>query len=156
MKIIGCVIVIVSSSYIGFIMSKKEAKKLSIIEEIYRFVQRLENGVAQRLTLNEIACGYMSIEKPENLTGNSRVEILKSLSDIEKSGLCKEETAICKELMHSIGKSTDGAEIRRKCSEAIDAIKESLSNEKKEYLQKKRLYLKLGAVLGVLACVIVI
>ena len=91
MKIIGCVIVIVSSSYIGFIMSKKEAKKLSIIEEIYRFVQRLENGVAQRLTLNEIACGYMSIEKPENLTGNSRVEILKSLSDIEKSGLRKQE-----------------------------------------------------------------
>ena len=156
MKIIGCILVIVSSSYIGFILSKKEAKKLSILEEIYRFVQRLENGIAKRLTLNEIAYTYMNLDKPESLKGKCRADILKSLSDIEKSGLCTETAIMCRELLSAIGKSTDGAEIRKRCSESLELIQEKLYKEREEYLRKKSLYLRLGAVLGILVCVTVI
>ena len=156
MKIIGCIIVIITSSYVGFYLACKETVRLMMLEEIYRFTRSLKDGIDKRLTLKEIATRYTILEKPKYLKGNSRDEILKSLFTIEKSGLCPKATSVLKSLLSAVGKSSDAGEIFKKCAESLDVTKEMLISAREEYKRKKPLYLKLGAVLGVLVCVTVI
>ncbi len=156
MKLVGCVIVLVFSTLIGFAMAGNEAEKLTTLEEIYCFVQKLVFGVKRRITMDEIVHEYILHKSPRHICGKNRDEILLSLSKAKKAGQCAKEAEKCIQLIETISKSADTAEIEKQCSAVSEDIYDSLANLRRENGKKRELYVKLGAALGLLVCICVL
>ena len=152
-KIFGCAVTVFFSSCLGMYFSNAETRKLRVCEEIYAFVLKLEYGTAKRIPINGIIKEYTLTADPGYITGNCREEIITCLCETEKNGICPIPSKLCRELLIAIGKSPDGVEIQKNCSETAERIKNVLSDIRSECKAKKELYVKLGIILGILMCV---
>lgn len=156
MKIIGCLVVIIVSVYIGYWFSSAEGKKTAVCEEIYSFLRKLERGIEKRIPLKEIISEYSSVDGRKYLSGNCVKEITDSLSKLIKEGICADACRICLDVITTVGKSPDGEEECKTCSEAAMRVSEILCEKRSGWCKKRELYPKLGLVLGILVCITVI
>ncbi len=156
MKLIGIVVVMVFSVYMGIDFSKREKQKLDVCNEIYRFLESLEYGISKKVALKEIIEGFVQISKPKYLTGNSKNELELKLHKFSKRGICVNACEICGKTLESIGKSPDINLQLRMCSENILKVKNECSLLEKEIAKKSDLYLKLGFICGATLCIAVL
>ena len=156
MKIIGCLIVIIVCSYTGYYFSFAEGKKTVVCEEIYGFLRKLERGIEKRIPFKEIIFDYSTAESRKYLTGNSAEAITDSLSLLIKEGICTDVCQMCLDVIMSVGKSPDGEQERKICSESAARVGEILSENRKGWCKKRDMYPKLGLVMGILVCITVI
>ena len=156
MKIIGCLVVITVSVYIGYWLSLAEGKKTVVCEEIYAFLRSLERGIERRIPLKEIISDFHTSDGRKYLSGDSVKEITDCLTRLINEGICTEGCRICLDVISSVGKSPDGESECKSCSEAAMRVSEILCENRSGWRKKRELYPKLGLVLGILVCITVI
>jgi len=156
MKLACCIAVIMMCAYSGLCFAKREKMGLCICEELFNFVKKLERGIGLRLPMGEIITEYVVAYSPEYIKGGSVPEMCDCLESLRKDGFCDSEIALLKELLLSVGKSPDGTEQQKRCSEALERLKPMLDKRRSDCAQKRALYVKLGVVVGILACITVI
>lgn len=156
MKIVGCVIVTLFCAAIGSWYSGMETQKRDILEEMYAFLLKIRIGIKNRMPFNEIASGFVSSKAPVHMLGATREELTDTLMKIIDDGICVDEASAFMSLLSMLGKSTDAREPIRACDDATELVKVSLDKTRKECRLKSGLYTKLGAVIGILVCIIVV
>lgn len=156
MKLIGIVVIMLFSVYMGIDFSKKEKQKLDICNEIYLFLENLEYGISKKVALKEIIDGFVRISKPKYLTVVSKDELELKLHKYSKKGICVNACEICVKTLESIGKSPDINLQLRMCSENMLRVKNEYSILEKEIARKNNLYIKLGVVCGATLCIAVL
>lgn len=156
MRIIGGLILLIASSVYGFMLSRRECGKLTVISELNAFAKKLIWGIGRRIPVDDIAKRYMADVSPTEVCGNCREELYVSLERLCKEDICRQEAKMCAELLDTISKSMAASEIEQRCMQFSDIISEKLAIMKKECLKKKELYMKLGVFVGLLVCITVI
>lgn len=137
------------------LFSQNERKSLEAQKEICDFLEKTESGVSARIHLNEIAMRYTGTKKRRFLYGCCKEELLNCLEKLsENQGL--ESAEACKTLVEEMGKCTDGREIYGKCTQTLCKAGKTLETMQTDYNKKYGLYPRLGAVFGVLICLITI
>ena len=156
MKLAGCATVFVCCFLLGFVFSEKERRALEICEEICELAARLEAGISKRIPLCEIISRFRSELSPKHLTEDSRRELLRCLEDLKEINGCRECADKCITLLTFVGRCPDAYRCSEKCTETASELREILAEKRKSQKNKSTLFPKLGAILGILICIILI
>lgn len=156
LKISGCIIVTVLCTLLGAVFADREEKKLKILEEMYSLILKINAGIKNRIPFREIAAEYMSLYNPVYICGKDYTEIVGAFERIKSESICTNEAASCISALKILSAASDASETERIFTDISGQLKNALEKTRDEHTRKRGLYIKLGAVLGLLVCIIVI
>ena len=158
-KYIGILLISVSVSAYGTVMSKNIKKATAVRQEICQLLKEIENGIryGSRPVIETVrsinlpllsASGFITALSDENLPQNAVNSYLGMISQQEKEKLY--------EFFSKLGKSTYKEKELTLCSSCIVFFENILKQSLKESASKELLYKKIGIIGGILAAIILI
>ncbi len=156
MKIAGVVLVLIFSVGLGGYFSDMEKRKVRLCEEICGFLQYLQEAVSRNVTVDEIIKSYFEKSSSECISAKSRKELFEKLRTQAAGDDCKKLLSETAAFLSELGKEADTAQERERCERMLRKaakISEKVISESKK---KRELYGRLGLILGITVCVVLI
>lgn len=171
LKIIGCALVIITSTLIGFIYAQKFKNRTSQLTELHRSIYQLQNEIIYTHTplpeafyniscksLEPIGSIFREISK-KLYTGqaDSVFDAFKEVIDINKGSLylLEEDYNILLSFARTLGESDLEGE-KKMCLLTIENIKTQLSSASKIMDNNIKMYRALGFTIGVMVVIMFI
>ncbi len=151
-----CVVIVVSSAFVGRAITQKYVQRDEFFKELINFLHRLKNDISfRKIKLNELIDGYIS--KSKNKYSCIIAELFKNCNMDGRNlrFLKNDEKMIINNFVSSLGSSSAEIEVSN-IDNFIENIKSiSLACE----VERKKngiLYYKLSIAVGIVVCVLII